>query len=131
MVHRRPDAPKTRESTRTSCARSAASSRSETRDQLAAAVEAGKVKVDYRPFDFLDQASTNDYSSRASTPSPSCSTSPGAEVAKEFHDLLFENQPDEGGPFPSNDELVDLAVEAGADEAGGRGRHRATASRHG
>ena len=41
----------------------------------------------------------------------------GPEVAKAFHDLLFDNQPAEQGPFPSKDDLVDLAVEAGATEA--------------
>ena len=41
----------------------------------------------------------------------------GPEVAKAFHDLLFDNQPSEEGPFPSADDLVDLAVEAGATEA--------------
>jgi predicted DsbA family dithiol-disulfide isomerase len=43
--------------------------------------------------------------------------SSGPEVAKTFHALLFDNQPSEEGPFPSDDELVDLAVEAGATEA--------------
>ena len=38
----------------------------------------------------------------------------GPEVAKAFHDLLFDNQPSEEGPFPDADDLVDLAVEAGA-----------------
>src|SRR5690606_24273322 len=40
----------------------------------------------------------------------------GDEVAKKFHDLLYENQPSEGGPFPDADWFVDLAVQAGADE---------------
>ena len=38
-------------------------------------------------------------------------------MAKKFHDLLYENQPDETGPFPKSSELADLAVEAGADES--------------
>ena len=43
----------------------------------------------------------------------------GPEVAKEFHDLLFEDQPAEDDPDShcTDDELVDLAVEAGATEA--------------
>ena len=40
----------------------------------------------------------------------------GPEVAKAFHDLLFDNQPSESGPFPDDDQLVEWAVEAGADE---------------
>ena len=39
----------------------------------------------------------------------------GADVAKKFHDLLFANQPSEEGPFPSKDDLVALAGQAGAD----------------
>ena len=42
--------------------------------------------------------------------------SAGAEVAKRFHDLLFDNQPSESGPFPDTQDLLDLAVEAGAEE---------------
>ena len=34
-----------------------------------------------------------------------------------FHDELFANQPAEGTAGPTNDDLVDLAVEAGADRA--------------
>ena len=50
--------------------------------------------------------------------SASCSTSPGPEVAKEFHDLLYADQPEEGDePYPDADWLVEKAVEAGADEA--------------
>ena len=37
----------------------------EVADDVAAAVEAGEVRVEYRIVSFLDQASTNDYSSRA------------------------------------------------------------------
>ena len=39
--------------------------RGRTGDAVAKAVEAGKVKVEYRPIAFLDDASTTDYSSRA------------------------------------------------------------------
>jgi predicted DsbA family dithiol-disulfide isomerase len=40
----------------------------------------------------------------------------GPEAAKAFHDILFDNQPPESGPFPDNDQLVEWAVEAGANE---------------
>ena len=33
----------------------------------------------------------------------------------KFHDLLFTNQPAEGTAGPDNDQLVALAIEAGAD----------------
>ena len=61
---------------------------------LTAGVEAGRVTVDYRPIAFLD--ASRRLLARAPTRSPSCSTPPAPDVAK-FHDLLFANQPDEGG----------------------------------
>ncbi len=86
----------------------------ETRDDLAALAEEGKVLVDYRPFELLGRF--GDYSLRATNAFVVVRDAAGADVAKEFHDLLFENQPAESGPFPSDDEIIDLAVEAGADE---------------
>jgi len=83
-------------------------------DQLDAAVEAGDVNVEYRPLPFLERIS--DYSPEAANAFAVVLNESGPEVAKAFHDLLFDNQPSEQGPFPSKDELVDLAVEAGATE---------------
>ena len=74
----------------------------------------GKVQVEYRPFDLLSQI--DDYPIRATNAFAVVLEEEGAEVAKEFHDLLFAHQPSEAGPFPSDDDLVDLAVEAGAAE---------------
>ena len=85
------------------------------RDQLDAAVEAGEVSVEYRPLGFLERIS--DYSPESANAFAVVLDESGPEVAKEFHDLLFDNQPSEEGPFPDSDELVDLAVEAGATEA--------------
>ena len=84
---------------------------SEELSQLAAD---GKVRVEYRPFNLL--SSMGDYSARSAGAFSIVLEESGADVAKEFHDLLFENQPAESGPFPSDDDLIDLAVEAGADE---------------
>jgi protein-disulfide isomerase len=85
------------------------------RDKLDAAVEAGEVNVEYRPLPFLERIS--DYSPESANAFAVVLDASGPEVAKAFHDLLFDNQPSEDGPFPSKDDLVDLAVEAGADEA--------------
>nr|WP_278259822.1 thioredoxin domain-containing protein [Nocardioides convexus] len=42
----------------------------------------------------------------------------GPEVAKKFHDLLYENQPsEEAGDSVSNEDLLTLAVKAGATES--------------
>ena len=85
------------------------------RDRLDAAVEAGEVNVEYRPLPFLE--GIDDYSPRSANAFAVVLDASGPEVAKTFHDLLFDNQPSEKGPFPSDDDLVDLAVEAGATEA--------------
>ena len=85
------------------------------RERLDAAVEAGDVKVEFRPLPFLERI--DDYSPRSANAFAVVLDASGPEVAKKFHDLLFDNQPSEKGPFPSDDDLVDLAVEAGATEA--------------
>ncbi|WP_322919771.1 DsbA family protein [Nocardioides renjunii] len=83
-------------------------------DQLDSQVEAGEVKVEYRPLPFLSRIS--DYSPQAANAFAVVLDASGPEVAKEFHDLLFDNQPEESGPFPDDDQLVEWAVEAGATE---------------
>jgi protein-disulfide isomerase len=88
---------------------------SATREDLAQLAADGKVRVEYRPFNLLSNIS--DYSERSAAAFSVVLDSAGAEVAKKFHDLLYENQPSEAGPFPDNGDLVDLAVQAGADEA--------------
>ena len=84
------------------------------RDQLDAAVEAGEVSVEYRPLPFLERIS--DYSPESANAFAVVLDTSGPDVAKAFHDLLFDNQPSEEGPFPDSDDLVDMAVEAGATE---------------
>ncbi|MEV7428455.1 MULTISPECIES: thioredoxin domain-containing protein [unclassified Nocardioides] len=91
----------------------------ETRADLERLAADGQVYVEYRPFDLLSRY--GDYSARATNAFAAVLDAAGPQVAKEFHDLLFENQPGESGPFPSDDDLVDLAVEAGAEEAQVRG----------
>ncbi|MFC7493924.1 MULTISPECIES: DsbA family protein [unclassified Nocardioides] len=86
-----------------------------TSDDLTRLAGEGKVQVEYRPFNLL--SSLGDYSARSAGAFSIVLEKSGPEVAKEFHDLLFENQPSESGPFPDSSELADLAVEAGADEA--------------
>ncbi|GAB3037340.1 membrane protein [Nocardioides flavus (ex Wang et al. 2016)] len=83
-------------------------------DQLDEQVEAGEVNVEYRPLPFLSRIS--DYSPEAANAFAVVLDESGPEVAKAFHDLLFDNQPSESGPFPDEDQLVEWAVEAGAEE---------------
>ena len=82
---------------------------------------AGDVHVQYRVVSFLDRASSDDYSTRSANALAVVLDQAGPEVAVAFHDLLFENQPAEGGAGLSDDHLVALAGEAGADESAVRG----------
>lgn len=86
-------------------------------EPLAAAVESGEVKVEYRVVSFLDQASANDYSSRAANALMAVQDTAGPDAFAELHRILFENQPEEGTAGPEDDQLVEWAVEAGAEES--------------
>jgi len=82
----------------------------------------GTVKVEYRIVSFLDRASTNEFSSRAANALFVVADTAGPEVFKKFHDLLYENQPAEGGAGPDDDQLISWAVESGADESAVRAK---------
>lgn len=77
-------------------------------------VDAGDARVTYYPIAFLDRASTDRYSTRALN-STACVIDTAPQSFPAFHDALFANQPAEGGPGLSNDQLISLAVDAGAD----------------
>jgi protein-disulfide isomerase len=86
--------------------------------QLKTWIADGTVKVDYRPVAFLDRASTDRYSTRALNAVAAVvdSTSDPAVFVK-LHDLLYANQPAEGGAGLTNDQLIQYAVQAGASES--------------
>lgn len=86
-----------------------------TGDLLSSYVEGDDVNVAYRGIAFLDQASSTDYSTRALNAS-ACVMEDGDSVWSRFHRSLFEQQPPEGGEGLSDDQLIDLAVAAGASE---------------
>ena len=86
-------------------------------DDVARAVEDGTVKVEYRVVSFLDDASQNQWSSRAANALLVVQAEAGPEAFAELHRILYENQPAEGTAGPSDAQLVAWAVEAGADEA--------------
>lgn len=81
---------------------------------LTAAIDEGRVRVEYRALDFLSQY--GDYSMRSANAFAAVLDTAGPEAAKEFHDALFADQPPEDGDHPDDDWLVEKAVEAGADE---------------
>lgn len=73
-------------------------------------VDAGKITLVTHPVAYLDQKSTNNYSTRASAAS-ACAADAGK--FSEYVDVLFTNQPAEGGAGPTNDQLVELGKQAG------------------
>lgn len=81
-------------------------------------VDDGDVQVQYHVLSFLDDASAGtEFSTRAMNALGVVLDSSGPETAKRFHDLLFENQPEEGTEGLSDDQLIDFAVQAGAQES--------------
>lgn len=85
------------------------------RSTLQTYVDQGDVRVQYHVLSFLDRASNGtDYSTRAMNALGVVLDTSGPEVAKTFHDLLFDNQPAEGSDGLSDTELIDFAVQAGA-----------------
>lgn len=87
----------------------------QTHEKLAQLADEGKVQVEYRPFNLLGQTA-DDYSVRSLNAFAAVLDAAGPKAAKTMHDLLYENQPSEAGPFPSDSDLLDLAVQAGASE---------------
>lgn len=90
-------------------------------DKLKEYADSGDVQVRYHVVSFLDDASTDDYSTRAANALAVVQDTAGAEAAVEFHDALFANQPAEGGAGISDEQMIELAVEAGAEEDAIRG----------
>src|SRR5271155_4533986 len=72
---------------------------------LARLVADGQVSLVYHPMNFLDQASTTNYSTRAAAAS-GCAADQGRFV--EYAHALFVSQPPEGGPGLGDAELVGI-----------------------
>ncbi len=77
-------------------------------------VAAGEVRVRVRPVAILDRLSDDEYSTRAANAAAVVADAAGAGAFAELSELLFARQPAEGGPGLSDDELIDLAAQAGA-----------------
>ncbi|MER5626039.1 thioredoxin domain-containing protein [Streptosporangium sp. NPDC002544] len=75
----------------------------------------GAVSLVYHPMGFLDELSTDHYSSRASA-SSGCASDRGRFV--EYVHALFTDQPPEGGPGLTDDELVEVGRLAGITDPG-------------
>jgi protein-disulfide isomerase len=81
---------------------------------LASLAADGRASIAYHPMNFLDQASTTNYSTRAAAAS-GCAADQGRFA--EFEQALFASQPPEGGPGLSDGELADIGRRAGLDGA--------------
>jgi protein-disulfide isomerase len=80
-----------------------------TLDELLAA---GRITLVYHPMNFLDQASTTNYSTRAAA-AAGCASDEGRFLG--YVSALFRNQPGEGGPGLTDDELAEIGQPAGLD----------------
>jgi len=81
---------------------------------LARLVSEGQARLAYHPMNFLDEASTTSYSTRAAAAS-GCAADQGSFV--QYAHELFAHQPPEGGAGLSDAELARLGQEAGLDAA--------------
>lgn len=71
-----------------------------------------RVRLEYRPIAFLDSMSSTKYSSRALN-AAACVQAADPEDWRDFHNLLYANQPAEQSAGLTDDDLTDLAAEAG------------------
>jgi len=93
----------------------------QSRTALGKDIQAGRVQVRYHVLNFLDRSSTTEYSTRAANALAVVLDTSGPTVAKKFHDLLFEHQPQEGSAGLSDAQLTDYAVQAGATKSAVQG----------
>jgi AcrR family transcriptional regulator/protein-disulfide isomerase len=77
---------------------------------LASLVADGRISLVYHPMNFLDEASTTNYSTRAAA-SSGCAADGGRFA--QYAQALFANQPPEGGPGLSDAELADIGRTVG------------------
>ncbi|MDR2374552.1 MAG: thioredoxin domain-containing protein [Bifidobacteriaceae bacterium] len=83
--------------------------------QLDQAVRAGQVKLTVYPMGYLDVYSTSEYSSRAARAAVAVAGLDPRHF-EAFDQLLWDNQPAEGGPGLSDEEIAGLARQAGVSE---------------
>lgn len=84
-------------------------------DLLAGYVDGKDVAVEYRPISFLDRASSTEYSTRALNASMCVLDDSGPDAWLAMHEALYAQQPEEGGAGLDDDQLIDMAADAGAE----------------
>ncbi len=84
-------------------------------DALTSAIDEGRARVEFRPVNFLGRY--GDFSMDAANAFAVVLDAEGPEVAKEFHDAVYADQPaEDADDFPGSDWFIEKAVEAGASE---------------
>ena len=83
-------------------------------DALAALIAGQQATLVYHPMNFLDEASTTRYSTRAAAAS-GCASDGGRFM--QFTHLMYVHQPPEGGPGLSDGQLANIGRTAGLDPA--------------
>ncbi|WP_192497082.1 DsbA family protein [Gulosibacter chungangensis] len=86
----------------------------ESGDFLNEQLAAGNISLTYHPIAFLVNASTDEYSQRASNAAVCVADQAGVLAYASMHSLLMENQPAQGGEGLSDQELITFAEQAGA-----------------
>jgi protein-disulfide isomerase len=81
---------------------------------LADLIHAKLISLAYHPMNFLDQASTTNYSTRAAAAS-GCAADQGRFL--EYAHALFLSQPSEGGPGLTDSELAGIGRDLGLPDA--------------
>ncbi|MCU1614029.1 MAG: oxidoreductase [Frankiales bacterium] len=81
---------------------------------MAQLVAAGTVQLHYHGMAFLDTQANGGYSTRALNAAAVVVATAGPDAFQKFHDLLYANQPPEGGSGLTDSQLIAYAVQAGA-----------------
>jgi protein-disulfide isomerase len=86
-------------------------------DQIRQAIADGKLQATYHMISFLDGSSTTRYSTRALNALMTVLDTAGPDAYLKYHSLLYAEQPPEGTAGLTDDRLIELAVQAGADQS--------------
>lgn len=85
-------------------------------DYLTEQLTAGNISITYHPIVFLVSQSTDEYSQRATNAAVCVADQAGVVAYSTMHELLMQQQPEQGGPGLTDQELIDLGVQAGASD---------------
>ena len=86
-------------------------------EQLQAAAADGTITLNIHPISILDRASQNTQFSTRAANSMYCVATEAPDVALDYFNLLFANQPEENTPGLTDEQMIELANQAGADSA--------------